>query len=79
MIDHHPIYDWQTLALNAVSLTWGAMYSHWLVPLAPSADRLLEWMVALMVGSSVITLNVLKIRQVLEDLKEKRRKKKNPK
>ena len=45
----------------------------------PSADHLLEWLVALAVGLSVIVLNVLKVQQVLIDLKEKRSKKKKAK
>lgn len=79
MSDHHPIYDWQTLLLNAVSIAWGAKYSHWLLPFLPSADHLLEWIVALAVGLSVIVLNVLKVQQVLIDLREKRRIKKKAK
>lgn len=79
MIDHHPIYDWQTLALNAVSLAWGAKYSHWLLPFMPSTDHLVEWLVALAVGVSVIVLNVLKVQQVLIDMREKRRIKKKAK
>lgn len=79
MIDHHPIYDWQTLALNAVSIAWGAKYSHWLLPLVPSADHIVEWLVALAVGVSVIVLNVLKVQQVLIDMREKRRSKKSAK
>lgn len=79
MMDHHPIYDWQTLVLNAVSLAWGAKYSHWLLPFMPDTSHMIEWMVALMVGISVIVLNVLKVQQVLIDLKEKRRIKKKAK
>lgn len=79
MSDHQPIYDWQTLLLNAVSLAWGAKYSHWLLPFMPATDHLVEWLVALAVGLSVIVLNVLKVQQVLMDLREKRRIKKKAK
>jgi hypothetical protein len=78
-MDNHPIYDWQTVLLNTVSLAWGAKYSHWLLPLIPSTDRVVEWLVALMVGVSVIVLNVLKVQQVLADMRAKRRNKKQKK
>jgi hypothetical protein len=57
----------------------GAKYSHWLLPLIPSTDRVVEWLVALMVGVSVIVLNVLKVQQVLADMRAKRRNKKQKK
>ena len=76
MSDHHPIYDWQTLLLNAVSLAWGTQYGGWLLPFLPSASHAVEWMVALVVGVVVIILNILKIQQTLMEIKEKRRSRK---
>ena len=76
MSDHNPIYDWQTLLLNAVSLAWGAKYSHWLLPFLPSANHAVEWVVALLVGVVVIILDILKIQQTLMEIKEKRRSRK---
>jgi fructose-specific phosphotransferase system IIC component len=78
MSDHQPIYDWQTLLLNAVSLAWGTQYGGWLLPFLPSASHAVEWMVALVVGVVVIVLNVLKIQQTLMEIKEKRRSRKKP-
>ena len=78
MSDHNPIYDWQTLLLNAVSLAWGTQYGGWLLPFLPSASHAVEWMVALVVGVVVIILNILKIQQTLIEIKEKRRSRKKP-
>lgn len=76
MSDNQPIYDWQTLLLNAVSLAWGTQYGGWLLPFLPSASHAVEWMVALVVGVVVIILNILKIQQTLMEIKEKRRSRK---
>jgi hypothetical protein len=80
---HH--WNWseiyQFIGLNGVALAWSAHYQWW--ELIPQPEHLLEWLVGLLVGVSLLSVNAVKVYYLISDkrkekAKERRRKPRIP-
>lgn len=71
---HH--WNWseffQFIGLNGVALVWTAHWQWW--ELIPQPEHLLEWVVGLLVGISLLTVNVVKVYYLISDKRKEKAK-----
>ena len=58
--------------LNVASVTFLALTFRWDM-LIPPPDRIVEWSIGLMVGVSILVLNIAKLVKLYQDIKSKKK------